>query len=602
MPSRERPRPRSARARARSLALALALALAPPAGAGRLPYDDVPPMGWNPCNGFQCHMSAIGEAALRAVADAIAASGLRDAGYRLFSLDDGFQGPRAPDGTLTANASAFPSGTLAPLAAHLSALGLALGAYTDRGQLTCERYSGAAGREAADLATLAGWGVTYLKEDSCNASEVEADRRAEYGLMSAAAERAGVFLSVCGWAPTYAAFGALDPPIGRAWRLGPDAGPFARFLLGLEGAAGASAFAGPGRGWPDCDMLAGDGPAREELLRLGAVAVTGSVLLLSWDVRNASATTLPLAAYTNPELVAVHQDAPARGAPYFARVHGGPATGAAGAVPLAAGLPCGAPGAQWQWAPAPGGGGGGTLESLGAPGMCLAAWDLIPGGQCHNPINAYLLPCANATAPPGQGCPAGAFAWLPGGAEANYSLQVLFEPPSAPSAPTTPSAPLRVNPWPGSLLTDSGVSGAFFLQPAAPPGSAGAARQQWRTAAARGGAAAVVTIEGAGGGCLGAAPAADDNVWARWLAGGDVALLLVNLRVAGAPAAPVACSADCLASLATSRGRAPPAGGWRVRDVHARTDNGTVAAGDDLVTPPLEAGGGSVLLRLTPMP
>ena len=281
--------------------LALALARARAASAAAPRWTSSPPLGWNPCNGFQCHMSAIGEPVLREIADAIAASGLRDAGYTLFSLDDGWSGPRDPaSGALTANASAFPSGTLAPLAAHVAALGLELGAYADRGGLTCEKLPGSLGREALDAATLAGWGVVFLKEDSCNASEIEAARRAEYGAMAAAAAESGLFLSVCGWAPTYAGFGALDPPIGGAWRLGPDAGPWPRFLIGLEGAAGASAFAGPGRGWPDLDMLAGNTGSVQEIFRLSAAAVVGSVLLLSWDVRNASASDLPLSTYLNP--------------------------------------------------------------------------------------------------------------------------------------------------------------------------------------------------------------------------------------------------------------------------------------------------------------
>ncbi len=69
-----------------------------------------------------------------------------------------------------------------------------------------------------------------MKEDSCNASEVEADREFEFGTMASALAAAGsavnqsIALSVCGWAPTYARFGDLKPPIGDSWRLGPDAG------------------------------------------------------------------------------------------------------------------------------------------------------------------------------------------------------------------------------------------------------------------------------------------------------------------------------------------------------------------------------------------
>jgi alpha-galactosidase len=282
-----------------------------------------PPMGWNPCNGFQCHMWAIGEAELCDIASAIATNGMRAAGYTYFSIDDGWQGPRLPNGSITANSSAFPSGTLAPLAECVSTVGLQLGTYTDRGGLTCEKYSGSRGYEAADAATYASWGVRYVKEDSCNASEVEADRRSEYGAMAAALRAAAmsantsIFFSVCGWTPTYASFGALHPPLGDSWRLGPDAGDWGRFLVTAEAVAGAAAaggaFLGPGRGWPDVDMISGDWTAAQEVFRLSFIAVAGSPLLLSWDVRNASAATLPLAAYLNPEVRV------GRGCPYACR-------------------------------------------------------------------------------------------------------------------------------------------------------------------------------------------------------------------------------------------------------------------------------------------
>lgn len=540
-----------------------------------------PPLGFNPCNGFNCHMSELGETTLRSIAVAIATNGLRDAGYTLFSLDDGYQGPRSANGTLTANATAFPSGTLAPLASFVRALGLSLGAYTDRGQLTCEKMSGSFGHEADDARTLAAWGVSYLKEDSCNASEIEADRRAEYGRMAVAANASGLFLSVCGWSPTYAAFAALDPPIGGSWRLGPDAGPWPRFLLGLEAAGSASAVIGLGEGWPDLDMLSSNTGATQELFRLSAVAIVGSPLLLSWDVRNATASDLPLEVYLNPEMIAIHQDErPPLPQPYYFRVRGGPATAAAGVTPPAAGLPCASPAAQWRYAPVVGGSGGGTLQSLGAPGFCLSAWDLIPGGSCRNPINAYLLPCANVSS--SVGCPASAFEWVP---SLNGTLAVAFQP--------TSSDRLETNPFPGSLLTASGAPGALFLQP--PRTGADASTQVWRTGATRGGPAATVTLEAADGTCLGAAPPADDNVWARLLGYGDVALLLVNLRADVAAA--VACDTSCFADIEAAVHHVP-SGGWAVRDVHARENRGVTR---NYMSPLLEADGGSVLLRLTPV-
>ncbi len=64
---------------------------------------------------------------------------------------------------------------------------------------------------------------------------------------------------------------------------------------------------GPSRGWPDVDLIGGQWPTQQERFRLSFICISGSPLFLSWDVRNASASTLPLSAYLNPELIAIHQ-------------------------------------------------------------------------------------------------------------------------------------------------------------------------------------------------------------------------------------------------------------------------------------------------------
>ena len=82
-------------------------------------------------------MSSIGEATLRSLAAAIATNGMLAADYSWFNLDDGIVSGRDAAGALVADAAGFPSGVRA-LADYVNALGLALGAYTDRGTSTCE--------------------------------------------------------------------------------------------------------------------------------------------------------------------------------------------------------------------------------------------------------------------------------------------------------------------------------------------------------------------------------------------------------------------------------------------------------------------------------
>ncbi len=54
-----------------------------------------PPMGWSSWNRFA---DQIDDRTIRAMADALVSSGLREAGYRYVNIDDGWQGKRGSDG------------------------------------------------------------------------------------------------------------------------------------------------------------------------------------------------------------------------------------------------------------------------------------------------------------------------------------------------------------------------------------------------------------------------------------------------------------------------------------------------------------------------
>ena len=57
-----------------------------------------PPMGWNSWYAFEVD---IDEVKIRAIADAMVSSGMRDAGYEYLVLDDGWMAPeRDEDGVL----------------------------------------------------------------------------------------------------------------------------------------------------------------------------------------------------------------------------------------------------------------------------------------------------------------------------------------------------------------------------------------------------------------------------------------------------------------------------------------------------------------------
>ena len=109
------------------LVLALLLLLAPPAPAG----DGLaltPPMGWNSWNKFGCNVS---ETLIKGAADALVASGMKDAGYRYVVIDDCWQVSRDATGKIVADPERFPSGIKA-VADYVHSKGLRSGSTRTR--------------------------------------------------------------------------------------------------------------------------------------------------------------------------------------------------------------------------------------------------------------------------------------------------------------------------------------------------------------------------------------------------------------------------------------------------------------------------------------
>ncbi|GLZ48408.1 hypothetical protein Acsp06_45930 [Actinomycetospora sp. NBRC 106375] len=131
-------------------ALALGTAASAPAGPVHAVAATTPPMGLNSWNAVGCS-AAFDEAWVRAQADALVRTGLRDAGYRDVDLDDCWAAPeRDTGGRLVADPARFPHG-VAALADYVHARGLRLGVYTSAGTMTCDAagFPGSLGHETA---------------------------------------------------------------------------------------------------------------------------------------------------------------------------------------------------------------------------------------------------------------------------------------------------------------------------------------------------------------------------------------------------------------------------------------------------------------------
>ena len=171
-----------------------------------------PPMGWNSWNYFNCN---INEDKVKKMADAMAANGMKAAGYQYIVIDDCWQISRDKDGYVIADEAKFPSGIKA-LADYIHSKGLKFGIYSCGGRLTCQHRPGGAGYEAKDAQRYAEWGVDYLKYDWCNSEGMTS--QVQYSTMRDALHRAGrpIVFSLCEWGSTKPWLWA--DTVGHLWR------------------------------------------------------------------------------------------------------------------------------------------------------------------------------------------------------------------------------------------------------------------------------------------------------------------------------------------------------------------------------------------------
>ncbi|MGD1891479.1 MAG: glycoside hydrolase family 27 protein [Cyclobacteriaceae bacterium] len=124
-----------------------------------------PPMGWNSWNCFRENISA---EKIKGIADAMVASGMKNAGYEYVVIDDGWMtDKRDSQGHIIVDSIKFPNGIKA-VADYVHSLGLKFGIYSAPGRFTCQKLMGSYEHEQIDANDYAAWGVDYLKYDWCN--------------------------------------------------------------------------------------------------------------------------------------------------------------------------------------------------------------------------------------------------------------------------------------------------------------------------------------------------------------------------------------------------------------------------------------------------
>jgi len=272
-----------------------------------------PPMGWNSWNKFACD---IDEKTIREIADAIVASGMKDAGYEYVIIDDCWHGNRDSLGFITASKELFPSG-MKNLSDYIHSKGLKFGIYSSAGFQTCAGRPGSRGYEYQDAQMYAKLGVDYLKYDWCGSDKLNAE--GAYLTMSEALIKTGhpIILSICEW--------GINKPwewgaeIGHLWRTTNDIfncfdcvnglGDWKSYgvLQILDMQDGLRKYAGPGH-WNDLDMLEiGNGMSvNEQRAHFSIWCMMAAPLISGNDIRNMNEETRSI--LTNKELIAIDQD------------------------------------------------------------------------------------------------------------------------------------------------------------------------------------------------------------------------------------------------------------------------------------------------------
>ncbi|MFI6654390.1 glycoside hydrolase family 27 protein [Streptomyces sp. NPDC050523] len=292
-----------------------------------------PYMGWNTYYG----LGAPTEKEVRAVADKLVGSGLRDAGYDIVWLDGGWQAdnPRDAQGRLTANPERFPSGIPA-LVSYVHKRGLRAGIYTDAGAYDGGKSCGLGSRGYydQDARQFADWKVDAIKVDFLCGIGAKLDPGPAFKEFSDAVAKSGrkMLLNLCNpltddWGlphtPEQDAHNTYvyGPTTADSWRTGTDIawgtaspGQWPNILRNMDANAWHPEAQGPGH-YNDPDYLIPmrkmtDGTyeltQEESTSQFVMWAEMGSPLMLGSDPRTLSDAML--GTLRNPEIIAVDQD------------------------------------------------------------------------------------------------------------------------------------------------------------------------------------------------------------------------------------------------------------------------------------------------------
>ena len=270
-----------------------------------------PIMGWASWNNY--HVD-INEDIIKAQADAMVSSGLKEVGYNFINTDDGFYGGRDEEGNLLVHPVRFPNG-MKSLAEYIHSKGLNAGIYSDAGINTCASFwdndtigsgMGLYGHELQDLTLyLQDWDYDFIKVDWCGGEWMGLDEEVQYTHIANLARsiKPSVIFNICRWQFP----GIWATQVADSWRISGDIdNKFSSILAIIDLNADLWKYASYGH-YNDMDMLqVGRGMSYEEdKAHFTMWAMMHSPLLLGNDLTKLSDQTLEI--ITNKDIIALNQ-------------------------------------------------------------------------------------------------------------------------------------------------------------------------------------------------------------------------------------------------------------------------------------------------------
>ncbi len=278
-----------------------------------------PPMGWNSWNAFE---KDIDENKIKAIADIMVSSGMRDAGYKFLVLDDAWMAAdRNKNGELVADSVKFPGGMKA-IGDYIHSKGLKFGIYECRGRVTCQNLPGSFEHEQTDMNSFASWGVDYIKMDACFAAQNGRLSTEDFAIYADAIKKTGrpMVFSISDFGQGAWAWGGKN--YAQLWRTSMDIYRNINSVYRCAETSGGAGsihpafnglwqFAGPDS-WNDPDMLQIGNlkSVAEDKVHFSLWAILAAPLMAGNDLRIMSDTVKNF--LLAPELIAINQDSRAQ--------------------------------------------------------------------------------------------------------------------------------------------------------------------------------------------------------------------------------------------------------------------------------------------------